>query len=84
MDWDWLLKEAKQREIQNRLGYVVALARCLMEGQRVNSDWLGMFRPGWIGPGWSERIRCVSSRSRKRKSVGFETPVRRGRDTGTC
>lgn len=29
MDWEWLLREARQREIQNRLGFVVALARRL-------------------------------------------------------
>lgn len=31
LDWDWLLAEAKQREIQNRLGFVVSLARRLSE-----------------------------------------------------
>lgn len=29
MDWDWLVKNAKVRDRQNRLGYVVALARKL-------------------------------------------------------
>jgi transcriptional regulator with XRE-family HTH domain len=29
MDWDWLVTNAKQRDRQNRLGYVVALARKL-------------------------------------------------------
>jgi transcriptional regulator with XRE-family HTH domain len=29
MDWEWLLKEARQRELQNRLGFVVTLARRL-------------------------------------------------------
>jgi len=31
LDWDWLLERAKQREIQNRLGFVVALAWRLAE-----------------------------------------------------
>lgn len=31
MDWDWLLPEVKQRELQNRLGFVVNLARRLAE-----------------------------------------------------
>lgn len=43
MAWDWLLREVKQREIQNRLGYVVALALRVMERQpneQANSDRL--------------------------------------------
>jgi transcriptional regulator with XRE-family HTH domain len=31
MDWDWLTKEVKQRNRQNRLGFVVGLARQLAE-----------------------------------------------------
>ena len=31
MDWDWLLRETKQLDVQNRLGFVVALARQLHE-----------------------------------------------------
>jgi hypothetical protein len=31
LDWEWLLKEARQREIQNRLGFVVTLSRRLAE-----------------------------------------------------
>ena len=27
LDWDWLVPRAKQRDLQNRLGYVVSLAR---------------------------------------------------------
>ena len=27
LDWDWLLSQAKQQDLQNRLGYVVSLAR---------------------------------------------------------
>lgn len=27
LDWDWLLPQVKQRDLQNRLGYVVSLAR---------------------------------------------------------
>jgi transcriptional regulator with XRE-family HTH domain len=39
MDWEWLLKEARQREIQNRLGFVISLARSLAArhpGERAN------------------------------------------------
>ena len=31
LDWDWLLREAKVRDLQNRLGFVVTLARTLAE-----------------------------------------------------
>jgi hypothetical protein len=31
MDWDWLVREAKQLDIQNRLGFAVAMARQLHE-----------------------------------------------------
>lgn len=27
LDWDWLIREAKLRDVQNRLGFLVALAR---------------------------------------------------------
>lgn len=29
MDWPWLIREAKLRNVQNRLGFVVAMARDL-------------------------------------------------------
>ncbi|MGE0447875.1 MAG: hypothetical protein AB7P99_21815 [Vicinamibacterales bacterium] len=31
LDWDWLLPHAKQHDLQNRLGFVVSLARDLAE-----------------------------------------------------
>jgi transcriptional regulator with XRE-family HTH domain len=31
LDWDWLIREAKLRDIQNRLGFLVALARCVAD-----------------------------------------------------
>lgn len=31
LKWEWLVREAKQRDLQNRLGFVVALARSLAE-----------------------------------------------------
>jgi transcriptional regulator with XRE-family HTH domain len=31
MDWEWLVREAKLHDLQNRLGFVVALARQLAE-----------------------------------------------------
>ncbi len=31
LDWDWLLREAKLHDLQNRLGFVVAVARRLAE-----------------------------------------------------
>ncbi len=41
MDWEWLLKEARQREIQNRLGFVVSLARRLAERRPTEQLKLG-------------------------------------------
>lgn len=37
LDWDWLVPRAKQRDLQNRLGYVVSLARGVadLQGLRV-------------------------------------------------
>ena len=31
LDWDWLIREAKLRDLQNRLGFVVTLARQVVE-----------------------------------------------------
>jgi len=33
LDWTWLLREAKQRDLQNRLGFVVTLGRRVAEKQ---------------------------------------------------
>jgi len=33
LDWAWLLREAKQRDLQNRLGFVVTLGRRVAEKQ---------------------------------------------------
>lgn len=33
MNWDWLVREAKQHDLQNRLGFVVSLARALAEAE---------------------------------------------------
>jgi hypothetical protein len=38
LDWDWLVREAKLADLQNRLGFVVTLARQLAERQ--NNDTL--------------------------------------------
>jgi len=32
LDWDWVMSRAKQSDLQNRLGFVVAVARGLTEG----------------------------------------------------
>ena len=31
LDWEWLIREAKLRDVQNRLGFVVTLARQVAE-----------------------------------------------------
>lgn len=33
LDWDWLVSHAKLRNLQNRLGFLVAVARTLAEGR---------------------------------------------------
>jgi transcriptional regulator with XRE-family HTH domain len=33
MDWDWLLRNAKMSDVQNRLGFAVSLAREVAEGK---------------------------------------------------
>jgi transcriptional regulator with XRE-family HTH domain len=33
LDWDWLMKAAKLHELQNRLGFVVSVARQFVEGR---------------------------------------------------
>lgn len=42
LDWDWVIREAKLRDAQNRLGFVVTLARQLSEkrGDRIAADRL--------------------------------------------
>lgn len=45
MDFDWLVREAKQRDLQNRLGFVARLAREKAEQAMVsNSEQLQMLR----------------------------------------
>ena len=34
MDWPWLLRTAKQNDLQNRLGFLVSVAREVADGQR--------------------------------------------------
>jgi len=34
MDWDWVVSQAKQADLQNRLGFVVSVARGLAEAAR--------------------------------------------------
>lgn len=36
LDWEWLVPQAKQRDLQNRLGYVVSLARGVADLQRLD------------------------------------------------
>ena len=31
LDWDWLIREAKVRDAQNRLGFIVTLGRRIAE-----------------------------------------------------
>jgi transcriptional regulator with XRE-family HTH domain len=33
LDWDWLVREAKSNDLQNRLGFVVTVARQLAQGR---------------------------------------------------
>jgi hypothetical protein len=33
LDWDWLVREVKSNDLQNRLGFVVTLARRLAQGR---------------------------------------------------
>lgn len=33
LEWDWLVREAKSHDVQNRLGFVVTLARQLAQGR---------------------------------------------------
>jgi hypothetical protein len=33
LDWDWLVREAKSHDVQNRLGFVVTVARQLAQGR---------------------------------------------------
>lgn len=33
LDWDWLIREAKVRDVQNRLGFIVTLARQVAENR---------------------------------------------------
>lgn len=43
LDWDWLVREAKIRDLQNRLGFVVTLARQVAEsaGRQEAAERLG-------------------------------------------
>ena len=41
LDWHWLVERVKRRNLQNRLGFLVSLARELAEKQS-NSDLVGL------------------------------------------
>jgi transcriptional regulator with XRE-family HTH domain len=59
LDWEWLLREAKVRDLQNRLGFVVTLARELAE-RRQNQDLV-------------ERLGAVENRLRRSRLVEEDT-----------
>lgn len=42
LDWQWLVKEAKVRDLQNKLGFLVSVARRLAErqGNSEKAEWL--------------------------------------------
>ena len=62
MDWDWLVREAKQLDIQNRLGFVVALARQLREKR---------------APSVPEVLRVVEARLERARLAGEDTLCQR-------
>ncbi|MGA7358719.1 MAG: helix-turn-helix transcriptional regulator [Candidatus Sulfotelmatobacter sp.] len=43
MDWDWLVRNAKVHDRQNRLGFAVSLASEVSEGRK-ESEWAGKLR----------------------------------------
>jgi hypothetical protein len=58
LNWDWLTANAKLRDRQNRLGFVVVLARQApreMEAPSWNKNW-PLASPSWSLPAWRRKI----------------------------
>ena len=53
IDWEWLIREAKLRDLQNRLGFLVALARQVVE-----------YRCGESAAKWLQEIETILDRAR--------------------
>lgn len=86
VDWPWLLSAAKQNDVQNRLGFVVALAREVAEklGRLDAAETLGR----WGGVLEQSRLQKEDTFSQdaltQRSGSGCATTDRRRRRTGIC
>jgi transcriptional regulator with XRE-family HTH domain len=86
LDQAWLVREAKLQDLQNRLGFVVTLARGLAQQQ--GDGYKAAAWPAWRRS-WSEaalrvRSRSVTRRCPRPSSAGSLTTGRRTRAGGTC
>lgn len=62
LDWEWLVNEAKQHELQNRLGFLTNVARRLAEklGREETANLLRAQETTWSVHAWCERKRFVT------------------------
>ena len=85
LDWSWLVSAAKQNDVQNRLGFVVTVARELAE-KRGRSDVVETLR-FWEGVLENSRLQEDAfhrRRSPKRSASGCAAIDRLPRRTGIC
>ena len=84
LDQEWLLREAKTRDLQNRLGFVVSLARELAEREG-NGPRRGLSmrsRSPSNEAGWRARTLWAAPRSRRPSDAGWTRTGRTPRATG--
>ena len=80
VDWPWLLSAAKQNDVQNRLGFVVALAREVAEklGRLDAAETLGR----WGGVLEQSRLQKEDTFSRMRSRSGAEVAAQQPIEDG--
>ncbi len=73
LDWEWVIREAKLRDAQNRLGFLVTLARQVAEkrGNNEAANRLGRVGKGWTGRAWFARTPYARPRSPTLSAAGF-------------
>lgn len=84
LDWEWLIREAKIRDLQNRLGFIVTLARQVAEkrGDGTTSERLREIEEILDRARLDERILCVKRLYRKQNADGLGRLVQPMPNTG--
>jgi transcriptional regulator with XRE-family HTH domain len=81
LDWSWLISQVKISDTQNRLGFLVAVAKNLA-GRRLSSS--GRLNCNWSVPVWCARTHSAATPCQPPSAVGSRQIVRLLHGTGTC